>query len=62
MYGHSLPTPISHVSHQVLEADQLTQTHIQILEETKQAIEKAQQKYIKQANKKRKHMEFKEGE
>ena len=62
VYGHSLPTPISHVSHQVPEADQLTQTHIQILEETKQAIEKAQQKYIKQANKKRKHMEFKEGE
>ena len=47
VYGHSLPTPISHVSHQVPEADQFTQTHIQILEETKKAIEKAHKKYIK---------------
>ena len=54
VYGHSLPAPISHVSHQVPEANQLTQTHIQILEERKQAIEKAQQKYIKQAKKKEK--------
>lgn len=62
VYGYSLPTPLSRISNEVPHADDIAQQHTQILEQAKHAIHKAQANYVKQANKKRKPMEFKEGD
>ena len=59
IYGYSLPTPLSRISNEVPDVDALAQVHSQILV---QAIHKAQESYVKQANKKRTHEDFKEGD
>ena len=59
VYGRKLPIPMSTFSSDVPTANNLAHDHAHILQEATNAIEKAQTRYTKQANKTRKHIEFK---
>ena len=51
--------PITTLSSDIPAANTLAQDHIQILQEATTAIQKAQERYTRQTNKKRQHMDFK---
>ncbi|MCO5588880.1 hypothetical protein L7F22_042841 [Adiantum nelumboides] len=59
VYGKKLPIPMTTLSSDVPTANTLAQDHTHILQEATTAIQKAQARYTAQANKKRKHIEFK---
>jgi len=64
VYGKKLPTPTCRIGSQVpaAAADHFAEQHTQILTEVTQSIQKAQERYTKQVNKKRKSMQFKEND
>ena len=62
MYGHTLPTPVTRLSHTIPTADSFTTEFATIYADVQAAISHAQQMFTRQANKHHKAYAFSPGD